>query len=208
MLAGHSLVASLPDISEFQATSLAQWKEWFVQTAQLILSRCPDDGVVVFYQSDIKVDGVWVDKGYLVQKAAEAMGVPQLWHKLICRVPPGVITMGRPGYTHILCFSKTVRPDFAKSTADVLPEMGEKTWERGMGLEACVMIARFVREHTTCSGIVHPFCGQGAMLAAANLYGLDGIGIERGPRRAAQARDLRILQRGGKWVFDTAAAKG
>src|SRR6478752_10499069 len=79
VLEGSSLLGSLPDISEFPSYSLAQWKEWFISTAELTLSKTDPDGVTMFYQTDIKVDGRWVDKGYLVQKAAENQGHELLW---------------------------------------------------------------------------------------------------------------------------------
>src|SRR3989338_3702275 len=81
-----SLVASLPDISEFNL-SLDEWKKWFISTAELIMQKTPDNGVAVFYQSDIKLDGVWIDKGFLIQKAAENSGMNQIWHKIVCRSP-------------------------------------------------------------------------------------------------------------------------
>jgi hypothetical protein len=59
-----------------------------------------------FIMSFVQVDGVWVDKAYLVQRAAEQTGHSLLWHKLVCRVPPGVTTFGKPSYHHMLCFSK------------------------------------------------------------------------------------------------------
>jgi hypothetical protein len=192
-LDGCSLIASMPDISEFHGYTLAAWKEWFFKTASLVLSRTPDEGVTIFYQSDIKVDGVWVDKGYICQKAAEALGHELLWHKIVCRVRPGQATFGRPAYSHVLCFSKGVRlHDLGNSTPDVIPEIGEKTWERGMGLEACLLIAKFIKDHTKTLTLVHPFCGQGAMLAVANAQGLAGIGIERSPKRAELARLLTM----------------
>ena len=43
-LEGASLVASMPDISEFPKWSLEKWKEWFKSTAALIMSKTPDDG--------------------------------------------------------------------------------------------------------------------------------------------------------------------
>lgn len=193
ILEGCSLIASMPDISEFHGISLVAWKEWFIKTAALVLARTPSDGVSIFYQSDIKVEGVWIDKGYLCQKAAENLGHELLWHKIICRIRPGKISFGRPAYTHILCFSKGVRIfDLSHSTPDVIPDVGEKTWERGMGLEACLMIAKFVAENTSSKTLVHPFCGQGAMLAAANRLGLSAIGIERSPKRADLARILTV----------------
>lgn len=201
VLEGCSLIASMPDISEFHGFTLAAWKEWFTNTASLVLSRTPDDGVTVFYQSDIKVDGAWVDKGYLCQKAAEALGHELLWHKIVCRVQPGKSTFGRPAYTHVLCFSKGVRiHDLGSSTPDVIPETGEKTWERGMGLEACLMIGKFISEHTQTKTLVHPFCGQGAMLAVANGLGLSGIGIERSPKRAELARVLTVNEEWKKFL--------
>ncbi|MBN8551025.1 MAG: SAM-dependent methyltransferase [Deltaproteobacteria bacterium] len=192
VLTGCSLVASMPDISEFPSYSPAQWKEWFVQTAQLILSRTPDDGVCVFYQSDIKLDGEWIDKGFLCQKAAESSGHALLWHKIACRVEPGRVTFGRPGYSHILCFSKQVKAEISKSTSDVLPDLGEKIWERGMGITACALIAKFIAEQTATRTIVNPFCGQGSMLAVANALGLSAIGIERSAKRAALAEQLNV----------------
>ncbi len=188
-----SLIASMPDISEFTNTSLNKWKEWFFETAKLVLDKTPENGVSIFFQSDIKVEGVWVDKSYIVQKAAEAVGSELLWHKIICRVTPGIATFGRPAYSHILCFSKNLRlKDLSKCTPDVIPDLGDKTWERGMGLEACLMIGKFLVEQTTTQTLIHPFCGQGSMLAVANAFGLNAIGIERSPKRADLARELSL----------------
>ena len=193
VLEESSLIASMPDMSEFHGYTFALWKEWFVKTATLVLSRTPDKGVTIFYQSDIKIDGAWVDKGYLCQKAAESLGHELLWHKIVCRVRPGKITFGRPAYSHILCFSKEARIfDLSHSSPDVIPDIGEKTWERGMGLEACLLIGKFIAEQTTTKTLIHPFCGQGAMLAVANRLGLSAIGIERSPKRAELARLLQV----------------
>ena len=198
---GSSLIASMPDISEFHGLSLADWKLWFMNTAKLVLSKTPAHDVSLFYQSDIKVDGTWVDKAYLVQKAAEEVGSELLWHKIICRVQPGFATFGRPAYSHVLCFSKKHRLfDMSKSTADVIPDIGDKTWERGMGLEACIMIAKFLSEHTSSKTLVHPFCGQGSMLALANHYGLNAIGIERSPKRAELAKVLKYDEDNKKFI--------
>ena len=200
-LEGASLVASMPDISEFPKWSLDKWKEWFKSTAALIMSKTPDDGVVVFYQSDIKYEGVWVDKGYLVQRAAEEAGLELLWHKIVCRVKPGHITFGRPAYSHVLCFSKNIRLlDLGKSTADVIPDLGEKTWERGMGLENCLMIVNFIKGHTQSNRLVHPFCGEGSVLAAANKIGMNALGIERSPKRAQKAEALQISDDLKNWI--------
>lgn len=194
-----SLVASLPDISEFPTYSLSDWKQWFTQTAELIISKTPEDGVTLFYQSDIKHEGVWVDKGYLCQKAAENLGHELLWHKIACRSPAGTTTFGRPAYSHLLCFSKGLKIDIQKSSADIIPDLGEKTWQRGMGLEATISMARFVAEQTSSKTIVNPFCGEGSILAAANAFHLNSVGIERSPKRAEKARKLMLNLTQRKW---------
>jgi hypothetical protein len=192
VLAGCSFVTSLPDFSEFPQFSLQQWKTWFTEAASLILSRCPEDGVAIFYQSDIKHKGVWIDKAYLCQKAAEEQGHSLLWHKMVCRAPVGEVTWGKPGFSHLLCFSKNLKNEIAQSTADILPQAGGVTWSRGMGIEACRLAARFVLEHTTTRKIVDPFCGHGTVLLAANEVGLDALGIDIFPKRAKRARTLQL----------------
>jgi hypothetical protein len=197
---GRSFLGSLPDISEFPGYSLAMWKDWFQNTAELILEKTSLDGVTIFFQSDIKHNGLWIDKGFLIQKAAEKLGHELLWHKIFCRAPAGTIMFGRPSYSHMLCFSKTVIPDISKSTADVIPDLGEKTWVRGMGLEASLIASSFVKKHTNTDTLVNPFCGEGSVLSAANYLGLHSIGIERSAKRAEKARCLQVSPDGKSWI--------
>lgn len=195
-----SMVASMPDYSEFPELKIHEWKEWFINTAKLIIEKTHEDQVSVFYQSDIKHNGVWVDKSYLIMKAAESAGVELLWHKMICRVPAGMVTFGRPSYSHIICFSKKLKIDVQKSTADIIPTMGEKIWERGMAPEACVLISKFIKNETTSNTIINPFCGMGSMLAVANSFDLNAIGIERGTKRARTAEKIQFNNQLNKWI--------
>ena len=167
------------------------------------MQKTPETGVSIFYQTDIKKNGTWVDKSFLCQKAAASAGSELLWHKIVCRKGIDHITFGRPAYTHLLCFSKSLRVDLAKSTADVISECGEKVWERGMGLNACLSIAKFIAEQTTSHTIVAPFCGHGSMLAAAELFSLHGIGIELSKKRAKAAKKIRISEDRKKWAVTT-----
>jgi hypothetical protein len=207
VLQGCSFITSLPDISELQGhgshLTLQQYKSWFVDAAQLVLKRCPDDGVTIFFQTDIKVEGTLLNKAYLAQTAAEQTGHALLWHKIVCRVPPGTVSYSRPSYHHMLCFSKGVRPTAAAATADVLPAAGDTTWARGMGTAACAAACRFVLQHTSTRTVVDPFCGHGTVLAVANELGLSAIGIEIGKKRAKQAERLSAaglqLNKGSPW---------
>lgn len=188
----HAVVTSMPDSSELPSLGFAGWRSWFVETAALVMRQVADDSVAVFFQTDVKREGVWVDKGYLVARGAELAEVELLWHKIVCRAPAGTTTFGRPAYAHLSCFSKTLRLDPKSSSADVLPRLGEMPWPRAMGVEACAAVCRFLRASTSCTTVVDPFCGIGTMLAVANAHGLDAIGVERSAKRAARARLLTL----------------
>lgn len=190
--ASHALVTSLPDHSELPALGHDGWRSWFVATAALACRQVADHAVAIFFQTDVKHEGVWVDKAYLVAKGAEQAGSALLWHKLACRVPPGTTTFGRPAYAHLLCFSRALRLAPRHSSPDVLPRLGEMPWSKAMGADVCRAVAAFVVAHTACRTIVDPFCGMGTMLAVANAHGLDAIGVELSRKRAARARRLTL----------------
>lgn len=192
VLAGCSVITSLPDVSELPHLSLDAWRGWFLGAAKQVLACTPDDGVALFFQTDIKKAGVWIDKGYLCSRAAEDAGVACLFHKVICRRAPGTVTFGRPAYSHLLAFSRGVRLDLARATPDVLEKAGESPWTRGMGQDACRLACRFVLDHTATRTIVDPFCGKGTVLAVANALGLHAVGVEISKKRARQAHALRL----------------
>jgi hypothetical protein len=187
----HAIVTSLPDSSELRM-SFEAWQSWFTDTAALVCRAVAPESVAVFFQTDVKRDGTWVDKSFLVQLGARAAGSALLWHKVVCRAPAGVTTFGRPAYAHLLCFSRELRLLPAQSSADVLPRLGEMTWKRAMGIDACAATCRFLLEHTRCRSVVDPFCGVGSMLAVANAYGLNAIGVEISKKRAERARVLEV----------------
>jgi hypothetical protein len=191
-LDGCSAVTSLPDVSEVPALDLAAWSRWFEDAAALVVGAVPDDGVAVFFQSDIKRGGAWIDKGALVQRGAERAGARLLFHKIVLRKPPGAVAFGRATYSHLLAYSRGVRPRPERATADVLPDAGFMPGTKAMGVNACVDACRFVLRETTTRTIVDPFCGYGTVLAAANALGLDAIGVDLSARMCKKARTLTI----------------
>lgn len=191
-----AVVTSLPDHSELPELGFEGWRGWFVDTAAQACAAVADEAVAVFFQTDVKHDGRWVDKGYLAARGAEAAGSHLLWHRVVCRAPPGEVRFGRPAYAHLLCFSRGLRLTPAQSAADVLPGLGEMPWPRAMGTAACAAVCTFLVAHTACRRVVDPFCGWGTVLAVANRHGLDAVGVERSPRRARRAQRLALGEPG------------
>ena len=183
----HAIVTSLPDHSELPVLGVAGWRDWFIATVALACRAVADHAVAVFYQTDVKHDGRWIDKGHLVLCGADAAGSHLLWHKIVCRVVPGTVTFGRPAYAHLICVSRERRLSPGASTADVLPSLGAMSWSRAMGRDACDAAVRFVAS-TGARTVVDPFCGLGSVLASANAHGLSAIGVELSRRRARRAR--------------------
>jgi hypothetical protein len=193
----HAVVTSLPDASEVPSMGFDAWRAWFIDTVALACAQVAEAAPAVFYQTDVKRDGRWVDKGHLVALGAERAGAACLFHKIVCRAPAGTATFGRPAYAHLLAFSRALRPPVAESSADVLPGLGEMSWSRAMGTAACEEACRFLLRSTACRTVVDPFCGLGTALAVANAYGLDAIGVERSAKRAGRARGLQFVRGAG-----------
>lgn len=195
VLRGGSVITSLPDWSELPELSIETWQRWFTDAAALVLSRLDDDAVAMFFQSDVRHEGVWIDKAALVQRAADRVGTTLLFHKVVCRRPAGTVTFGRASYSHLVGYSKRLRPALRRATADVLPDGGFQPGPKSMGVLACVDACRFVRDETTTRLVIDPFCGLGTVLAVANQLGLDAIGVDRSARMCRRARTLSLAER-------------
>jgi hypothetical protein len=191
-LAGASVVTSLPDVSEVPELGLAGWQRWFQDAARLILDSVPDEGVAIFFQSDIKHDGLWIDKGALVARTAERAGSALLFHKIVCRKPPGTPSFGRATYSHLLGFARVLRARSDRAGIDVLPDAGFMPGTKAMGARACLEACRFVLAETRTRTVIDPFCGFGTVLAVANALGLDALGVDLSARMCRRARLLEI----------------
>jgi len=185
--ARHAVVASVPDYSELPGRAVEPWKAWFAHVMDRIFAAVHPDAPVVLYQSDVRHAGVWIDKGFLVQQAAERAGAALLLHRIVCRRPPGTITGGRATWSHLLLFSKRLRCSRRFTYADVLPDGGPRVWVRGLGLTTCEEIVRMIRQESACDTLVHLFAGKGLLLEVAREHGLHAIGVDISRRECLQA---------------------
>jgi len=185
---GACAITSLPDVSEI-GRPLPVWREWFLEAVRLVVDSVPPDGAALFFQSDIKRDGAWIDKGALVTRAAEDAGARVLFHKVVCRRPPGMLTQGRPGYTHLIAVSRSLRCPDILPIPDVIADAGRSLWVRAVGIRAAAHAVRFARDQAGAKLIFDPFCGVGTIPAVANALGLDALGIELAKKRCTQSRE-------------------
>jgi hypothetical protein len=186
------VVTSLPDASDLPALDVNAWQLWFQDAATATMNAVTDQGVAIFFQSDIRHEGLWIDKGQLVARAAERAGMRLLFHKIVCRKPPGTLTFGRASYSHLLGFARTLRPSLRRVTPDVLPDAGMMPGTKSMGVAACEDACRFIQAETSTRTVVDPFCGYGTVLAVANALGLDAVGVDLSARMCRRARTLQL----------------
>jgi len=191
VIAGACAVTSLPDVSEV-GLALPVWRDWFLGAVRLVVAAVPDESAALFFQSDIKRDGVWIDKGALVIRAAEDAGARVLFHKVVCRRPPGMLTLGRPGYTHLIAVSRAMRCPDVLPIPDIITDAGRQPWVRAMGVRAAAHAVRFARDQVSARTVFDPFCGVGTVLAVANALGLEALGVEKAKKRCEQARALTV----------------
>lgn len=191
-IAGASAVTSLPDLSELPRLGFEAWQAWFQEAAAAVMNAVPDQGVAIFFQSDVRHQGLWVDKGYLVARAAERAGMRLLFHRIVCRKTAGTPTFGRASYSHLLGFARSALAGQARPAADVLPDTGFVPGRKAMGLNACVAACQFILNHSPTRIVVDPFCGWGTVLAAANGLGMEARGVDLSARMCRRARVLRF----------------
>lgn len=193
---GACAVTSLPDVSEV-GVALDVWQAWFLGAVRLVVDAVPDESAALFFQSDIKRDGRWIDKGAMVIRAAEDAGARVLFHKIVLRRPAGMLTAGRPGFTHFIAVSRAMVCPDVLTIPDVIGDAGEQKWVRAMGVRAAGHAGRFARDVVGAAlgqapVIFDPFCGVGTVLAVANRLGLDAVGVEKNRKRAEDARTLTV----------------
>lgn len=188
---GACAVTSLPDVSEV-GLPLADWRAWFLRAVKAVVDAVPDESAALFFQSDILREGRWVDKGALVVRAAEDAGAHVLLHKIVARRTPGLLTPGRPGFTHLIGVSRALRCAKPVAIPDIIVDPGRQPWVRAMGIKAAAHAVRFARDEAAARVVFDPFCGVGTVLAVANALGLDALGVEKARKRCEQARALVV----------------
>ena len=120
---------------------------------------------------------------------ARACRIAVLFHKIALISEPGNRKFNKPAFSHVLAFGfGDLLLHDKVLTPDVSPR-GDIVRSRGTGSTCCVHAVEFCRL-LGATTIVDPFCGHGTVLAAANVAGLDALGVEISEKRCRAARNL------------------
>lgn len=180
-----AIVTSLPDAAEIDmAPASVGYARWLRGAASACFHAAP---IVVFYQTDRRADQQWLSKAQLILDAARGAAMPLRWHKIVLRRPPNVTDLRRPGYSHMLAFSR--RPVPYVPAPDVVGPSG-MVYENGMDVAATHLAMRWVAG--AAASVCDPFCGHGTVLALANQMGMDAFGIDNDPAQVEIARTIVV----------------
>jgi hypothetical protein len=183
-----NIITGFCDLDE-TSLDFEEYLKMVKQMARLALARLHPQGYAIFIQTDRKYQGQWVSKPFILMQAAKEAGVKLLWHKIILHREVGKVDTYRPGYAHMLCFSRDGGPGAA--TPDVMPP-GTKSYKNATPEEPALMAAAFIKRYSKAPlVIVDPFVGRGTVMAIANALGMDGVGIDIDPTQLELARVAR-----------------
>lgn len=179
----------MPDAEEI-GKSIVAWESWFIDAAIRSIALTNAESVTIFYQTDRKVEGRVVSKAGLLFQAAQAGGTRILWHKICLRRDVGAIDLRRPGFSHLVAFSKAGRPGAA--SPDVF-QPGRCAYENGIPVHVAVFSVAFAGG--SGSLIIDPFCGRGTIPAAAEAMGFAAIGVDIDPEQCRLAKSMVMRRR-------------
>lgn len=184
-----NIVTGICDMNEMGLKDdIDKYLRFFRSTTALILQKVK--GYAIFIQTDRKYNKSWIDKSYHLTDVALGMNYKMLWHKIVLRRNVDATDLHRPTYSHMLCFSINGNPGAA--TPDVIP-VSKSLYENGTPFEAAKRAIEFIKvNNKKGTTIIDPFVGKGTIIAMANAFGLDAIGIDIDPKQCQTAENCRI----------------
>lgn len=181
-----AVITSLPDVEE-AGLDFQSWPGWFKGACAMAMNLTEDRAPAIFYQTDRKHGGEWLSKPALLIEAADEAGLRLIWHKIVLRRGVGQTDIHRPGFSHLMAFSRKGKPGAA--TPDVI-ERGQIIYPNAIGLAVAKACVKFAAQSSRL--VLDPFCGRGTIPAVADLFGLDSIGVDIDPAQCEKARLLRL----------------
>ena len=98
-----------------------------------------------------------------------------VFHKIVLRTNVGNTDLFRPGYSHLLCFSKNGK--IGKPLPDVI-DKSKQYYNNSIGLKTLNLIFTFLKDKKNIHTIFDPFAGKGSILFHAKLFNYNFVGVE------------------------------
>jgi len=169
----NCLVTSMPDKEETDLNH-SEWNKWFKDIAFRLMNIT--ETYAVFYQTDRKYNGKLIPKDKLLYEAAQMANMDLIYHKIVLKVNVDKVNLYRPGYSHILFFSKDKR-----TTQPVTPDVfhnGKMYYKNSIGENALNCIYNILDKYDDIDTITDSFCGKGSILCAAKERNYNYVGVE------------------------------
>lgn len=181
-----AIITSLPDADEIGLTQ-AQWETWVHIVCLNMIEIMDDKGIVIFYQTDRKIQGRQIDKKSLITGYFRAAKFNTIFSKIVLKQEPETTNFFRPTFTNMFGFSK--RTKAGKATPDVF-RAGKMIYRNSMGFNACEAAIKLIKSKLGDVIIYDPFCGRGSVLKIANELGLRAYGVDNDPEQTKYAIKL------------------
>ena len=184
-----AVITSPPDAEEVNK-SIEDWREWFLMAVELCFTATKKDTPTIFYVTDRKHNSEVISKPEIIFQAARNLKRKLMFHKIALRKPVNSVELHRPSYTHLLAFN-TINKAYPTNIqgADVF-ERGKVIYKNAMGLSAAITSVKYAKLFTDT--IINPFCGSGTVLAVAETYGVNSIGIELLDEQIKLSKGIKI----------------
>jgi len=151
-------------------TTKKKYERFLRKTSKLIFNKTSPSGYVIFCQTDRMLKGELIDKSSIISAVAKKCKFNILWHKGVQQNQ----SLFRPGWSHILCYSKMTKP--GKKFKDFF-EQGEKSYSNGTPENVAESLMIFLKESKQ-SYVMDPFVGRGTLGKFAIKQGLYFVGID------------------------------
>eukprot|EP01111_Echinosteliopsis_oligospora_P014565 TRINITY_DN5509_c0_g1_i2.p1 TRINITY_DN5509_c0_g1~~TRINITY_DN5509_c0_g1_i2.p1 ORF type:complete len:220 (-),score=46.83 TRINITY_DN5509_c0_g1_i2:18-677(-) len=180
-----SIITTIPSHEESKIDDFFEWKKWFVDMCASLLEHIPLSECVLLFQPDIKIINEkgyqeWVDTAYMCNRACDSVPSCRLvFHKIISNhvnitdYSTNIYKDKRVGYIHLMCYRKQT-DDHEEQFADVV---ANNTCCDGVNFESIILAVKYAK-HIGSRCIIDPFCRRGDILAVANYFGLNSIGLQ------------------------------
>lgn len=179
-----NVVTGICDLDEI-TLELRDYFKFFERVARLIFTRIKPDGYAILIQTDRKYKGEWFSKSSILTTAAYECGLKLVWHKIVLQREVDKTDLHRPGYSHMLCFTKNGRPGAA--TPDVIP-VSSRIYKNATPIEAGIRALEFIKNNASDNVVIDPFAGQGTIPLLCRDLDIICLGIDIDPKQVEITR--------------------